>query len=230
MPGLGKTQLALKFAERAFQRSQYAYVFWVSAASAEKLTQDISKLVDLLRLPGYHTSNQVTKLTMARVWLEDSTDGRSWLVILDNVTQDTTAMLRDMLPRRNNMGKLLFTTRTAKIAEVFATSVGLSQLALQPPGIQDAVAMLSAGAGLEGDGTQEVNNIDAKQVVRSVGALPLAIDQAASYLRDTGSNLNEILKMYKSEVACEVGREHHIWGQQADHKLVPRLGERFVTP
>ena len=230
MPGLGKTQLALRFAELAFQRSQYTYVFWVSAASAEKLTRDFSKLVDLLRLPGYSTSNQVTKLTMARAWLEDSTDGRSWLVILDNVTQETTAMLRDMLPRRNGMGKLLFTTRTAKIADLLATSGGLSQLALQPPRIQDAVVMLSAYSGLGRDGTSDMNSADAAQVIRSVGALPLAIDQAASYLRDTGSSLNEILKMYKSEDAFEVGREYHICGGNADQKLVPRMGKRFVSP
>ena len=212
MPGLGKTQLALKFATLAYQRSHYAYVFWVSAASAEKLTQDFSKLVDLLRLPGRYTSDRVTKLTMARAWLEDPIDARNWLVILDNVTQETTTMLRDMLPRRNSGGKLLLTTRTAKIAEMFATSGGLPQLALQPPGIRDAVAMFLDCAVMERDGTSEVSYAAAEQVVRSVGALPLAIDQAASYLRETGSSPNEILKIYKSEDAFEVGRGYQIWG------------------
>ena len=230
MPGLGKTQLALRFAKLAFQRSQYAYVFWVSAASAEKLTRDFSKLVDLLRLPGCYTSNQVTKLTMARAWLEDSTDGRSWLVILDCVTQETTAMLRNMLPRRNNMGKLLLTTRTAKIAEVFATSGRLSQLALQPPGIQDAVAMLSARAVSEGHGTRDVSDADAEQVVCSVGALPLAIDQAASYLRDTGSSAKEILEIYKTEDKFRVGKGCESLGVKADYRLAPRMGERSLTP
>ena len=74
MPGVGKTQLALKFATVA---SQFPYVFWVSAASAEKLTQDVSKMVDLLCIPGRQTQNQVSRLTAARVWLEDSTAAKS---------------------------------------------------------------------------------------------------------------------------------------------------------
>lgn len=230
MPGLGKTQLALKFAKRASERKQYAYVFWVSAASAEKLSQDFSKLVDLLRLPGRHTSDQVTKRTMARAWLEDAADARSWLIILDNVTQETAAVLRDMLPRRNGEGKLLFTTRTAKIAEVFTTSGGLSQFALQPPGIRDAVAMLSACTGLQGDRTRDVSDADAEQVVCEVGSLPLAIDQAASYLRDTGSSAKDILEIYKTEDKFGVGKDYPSRGVNADYRLAPRMGERSLTP
>lgn len=59
MPGVGKTQLALKFAMLAFQKGQYPYVFWVSGVSVEKLSQDVSKMVDLLRLPGRHTLGTV---------------------------------------------------------------------------------------------------------------------------------------------------------------------------
>ena len=204
MPGVGKTQLALRFASLAFQRSQYTYVFWVSAASVEKLTRDFSKMVDLLRLPGRYTLDQVTKLTVARAWLEDPTVAKSWLVVLDNVTQETSVMLRDMLPRRNSGGRLLFTTRTTKIADVFTAPGELSQLALKPPGIGDAIAMLSAGAGMERGGVEEASYADAEKVVRSVGNLPLAIDQAASYMRDTGSSANEILDIYKSKDAVEV--------------------------
>jgi len=43
------------------------YTFWVAAGSVEKLARDFSKLVDLLRLPGRHALDQVTKLTVASV-------------------------------------------------------------------------------------------------------------------------------------------------------------------
>lgn len=207
IPGVGKTQLALRFASLAFQRSQYTYVFWVSAASVEKLTRDFSKLVDLLRLPGRYTVDQASKLTVARAWLEDPAAARSWLVVLDNVTQETTVMLRDMLPRRNSGGRLLFTTRTAKMADVFTAPGESSQLALQPPGIKDAVAMLSAGAEIKRESGGAPSYADAEQVVRSVGNLPLAIDQAASYIRDMGSSANELLDIYKSEEAVEVRKD-----------------------
>ncbi len=204
MPGVGKTQLALKFASLASQRSQYAYVFWMSAASVEKLTRDFSKLVDLLRLPGWSALDQASKVTVARAWLEDPTAAKSWLVVLDNVTQETSVILRDMLPRRNSGGRLLLTTRTTKIADVFTAPGKSSQLALQPPGTGDAVAMLSAGAGMEREGAMAASYADAEQVVRFVGKLPLAIDQAASFIRDTGRSANEILDIYRSEEAVEV--------------------------
>lgn len=86
MPGVGKTQLALKFATCGSQRNQYTYIFWVSAASVEKLTRDFSKLVDLLHLPGRYGLDQAIKLTVARAWLEDLSVARSWLLVLDNAT------------------------------------------------------------------------------------------------------------------------------------------------
>ena len=125
MPGVGKTQLALKFATVAFQKGQYPYMFWVSAVSVEKVARDFSKLVDLVRLPGRHTLDQASKLSVARAWMEDSTAARSWLVVLDNVSEETAAMLRDNLPRGDCGGRLLITTRTATIADVFTASRAL---------------------------------------------------------------------------------------------------------
>lgn len=89
MPGVGKTQLALKFAILAHENGQYPYTFWVSAESVEKLSQGISKMVDLLCLPGRHTLNQASRLTAARAWLEESTAAERSLVILDNVSEET---------------------------------------------------------------------------------------------------------------------------------------------
>ena len=204
MPGVGKTQLALKFATCGSQRNQYTYIFWVSAASVEKLTRDFSKLVDLLYLPGRHGLDQATKLTMARAWLEDPSVARSWLLVLDNATQETTKTLGDILPRRNSRGRLLFTTRTEKMAELITTLGEPSKVALQPLRMDDAVMMLSIGAKMDRESKEEAGRADMERLVRCVGNLPLAIDQAASYIRDTGSSPEEILSIYKSEEVMEV--------------------------
>ena len=205
MLGMGKTQLALKFAAAAFQRGQYVYVFWVSAVSVEKVTQNFAKLADRVRLPGRHRLDQASKPSAMRAWLEDSTGARSWLVVLDNVSEETVGMLRDVLPRGDCGGRLLMTTRVATIADLFTASEASSQLALQPPGIGDAVAMLSAGAKLERvEGRKEASHADAERLVRSVSNLPLAIDQAASYIRETGSKVQKVLDVYQSEKAPEV--------------------------
>jgi hypothetical protein len=78
-------------------------------------------------------------------------------------------------------------------------------LALQPPGIDDAVAMLVAGAGLGGGRSEEASHADLKRLVRSVGNLPLAVDQAAY-----GSSMKELLDLYESEEIVEVIGKHSI--------------------
>ena len=140
------------------------------------MTRDFSKLVDLVRIPGRHTLDQASKLSIARAWLEDSVAARSWLVVLDNVSEETAVMLRDVLPRRGGGGRLLMTARTATIADMFTASGASSQLALQPPRTSDAVAMLSAGAKLRREDGEEATHADAARLVQSVGNLPLAID------------------------------------------------------
>ncbi len=103
------------------------------------------------------------------------------------------------------------TTRTATIADVLTASGASSQLALQPPRISDAVAMLLAGAKLEREGREEASHADAKRLVQSVGNLPLAIDQAASYMRETGNSPQEALDVYKNDEVLEVSEENAIY-------------------
>lgn len=175
----------------------------------EKLSQDISKAVDLLRLRGRHTLNQASKLTAARGWLEDSTVAKGWLVVLDNVSEETAiTTLRDFLPRENCKGRILMTTRIATVTERYSVSGGLPRMALQSPGIDDAIAMLSAGAKLEREDLKEVNYTNLERLVRSVGNLPLAIDQAASYMRETGCSSQEVLDGYKGDEVLEVRKEN----------------------
>ena len=54
----------------AFERSQDGYTFWVFVAFVEKLARGFFKLMDLLRLPGRHVFDQITKLILARVFLD----------------------------------------------------------------------------------------------------------------------------------------------------------------
>ena len=203
MPGLGKTKLALKFATIAFEKRQYSYIVWVSAASVEKIFKDLAKFLSVLRLPGWQTLDEVSKVTTIRAWLEDSGAARDWLIVLDNVKEDTAKTLLDVLPRIGRRGRLLMTTRTAMIADLLTASDVSSQLALQTPGLNDALVMLSAGARW---GKRPVNSTDAERLVQSMGNLPLAIDQAASFMRDTGSSPATMLNTSQSNELKEVSK------------------------
>ena len=89
---------------------------WVSAVSVEKVAQDFAKLAELVRLAGWQMLDQVSKLRLMRTWLEDLSIEKSWLLILDNVSEETARWLQDVLPRKEGGGRLLMTTRTVTIA------------------------------------------------------------------------------------------------------------------
>lgn len=77
-------------------------------------------------------------------------------------------------------------------------------MALQSPEIDDAITILLDGARLEREGREESSRADAKRLVRSVGNLLLAIDQAASYMRENGASPQEVLDIYASDEDSEV--------------------------
>ena len=73
--------------------------------------------------------------------------------------------------------------------------------------MDDAVTLLVVGAKKKREYQEETNRPEAERLVRSVGNLPLAIDQAASYIRETGSGLWEVLNVYESDEVSQVSRE-----------------------
>jgi hypothetical protein len=116
-------------------------------------------------------------------------------------------VLDEILPRRNSGGELLFTTRTATIAESCIMFDKSLTIALQSPGIDDAIAMLAIEAELGEANTKKASYADLERLVRSMRNLPLAIDQAASYLKGYGST-KELLDLYNSEEIMEVIGKH----------------------
>ena len=100
-----------------------------------------------------------------RAWLKDPTATKGWLVVLNNINEETVGILHDILPRGKCQGQVLMTTRTAAIADLFTALEASSQLALRPPGIEDAVIMLSTGAQLAQGDIAEVNTANAGRLV-----------------------------------------------------------------
>jgi hypothetical protein len=103
MPGVGKTQLALKYAQH--HRPDYAAGLWVSAASRETLLSGFAALAGVLNLPERNEADQEKIVAAVRRWL-DTTD-QPWLLILDNA--DELELLQEFLP--SGRGHCLLTTR-----------------------------------------------------------------------------------------------------------------------
>jgi len=81
--GLGKTQLALKYADLAYREKRYPYVFWVTASTSQSLLSGFTRIHDLVVFPP--KVGEENMLLAACSWLYDPPPGNSqkWLLILD---------------------------------------------------------------------------------------------------------------------------------------------------
>jgi hypothetical protein len=196
MHGLGKSQLALRFAKLSFDQHDYSPVFWISANTVEKLNQGFVNLFNLVQNPNRDQTEPSARLTMARRWLEESES--KWLLVLDNVDGSTLGFIRDHLPRKNSRGKILFTTRAVTVATNLARSAGHQHgvLELKLPEVREAVHLLLTESGID---VNSANTREAEEVVEHVGRLPLAVSNAASFMKQAHKSLGDLLLLFKSE-------------------------------
>lgn len=198
MPGLGKTQLGMEYAKRSYNKQKYNIIFWISAANVEHLNQSFTNILHLVDHRHQHHPEQNARFMFARRWLE-ATDLK-WLLVVDNVYPESILFLREHMPRCNSRGSVLFTTRTSAIAlDIVSTMHQNSHiLEIQPLSVSDAVALLHREAHITDSGKV------AEDVVKSVGCLPLAVSQAASFMNTSRKNLQDVLELYQSDRKYEV--------------------------
>lgn len=192
--GVGKTQLAIEYACR--YALEYSAVFWIEAETCERIIASLMRLAEYLQVPEKTNGNQLDMLAAARHWLVTH---RQWLLILDNLGDPE--WLNDLLPFAHQ-GNLLITTRCAALGPL------ASGMELFPMEQEEGVQLLLRRAKvLEPAATRmqlrqfalhsPTDYAAAKKVVRVLGGLPLALDQAGAYLEETGCSLVNYLWHYR---------------------------------
>lgn len=208
IPGIGKSQLVLQYVKLSYDWQKYSVIFWISGATIEKLNQGFAKLLALVGHPDRDHPEQWVRLSSARRWLEESDmNGHfRWLLVLDNVGCEAVDFLREHLPRKHSTAHILLTTRTKAIAEAATTVAGQQHqiLELRAPNLNDATNQLLREAGINtGDPPLAAIN-GAERLAKSLGCLPLAISQAASFAKQSHKNLDDVLGLYQSKHKFEV--------------------------
>jgi tetratricopeptide (TPR) repeat protein/transcriptional regulator with XRE-family HTH domain len=197
--GVGKTQVALEYAYR--YALEYGAVFWIGAETEEQIVFSLLHIADVLQLPEQDDKDQQRVVAAVQRWL--ATHGQ-WLLIWDNV-EDLTLLNRflpsarsgailittrsqvlgtlarglDLLPMEQEEG-MLFLLRRAKVLAPDATNAQMHQLATCMP------AQYAA----------------AQELVKAVGGLPLALDQAGAYLEATQCGLPAYLELFHTQRAA----------------------------
>lgn len=167
--GIGKSELVLQYADTC--RRELRVIWWISAEGARQVQEGLAKLAHRIAplskdLPIEEAANQAVD------WLNVNPD---WLLILDNV--DEPSSVRGLLANLQGEGQLIVTTRRnvrwPRQCEVIQLKE-LSQLA--------ALELVRRVTDLR---DLEEEEAPLQELVDVLGRLPLALDQASAYMRQT---------------------------------------------
>ena len=207
MPGLGKTQLALKYSLEVFDQARGPIIFWTSAATTEKLAQGLCKILDIVDHVDRDHMDQNVRLSAVQRWLEGTGHDfpLPWLLVVDNVNEESVLFLREHLPRTNGHGAILFTMRSIDVANALVTS-DLNQGILELEVLSHADASNLLLAELQAAKPDETASqiVKAETLVKCVGRLPLAIGHIASFANQHLKGLDYILHLFENQHAMEV--------------------------
>ncbi|RMJ08393.1 hypothetical protein CDV36_011978 [Fusarium kuroshium] len=112
MAGVGKTHVAMKYAQTLSAAQKVSAVLWVEGETEMKVKQSFTDIARRLQLPNYvphsHDDNRLLVLT----WLQQT--NASWLIVYDNV--DSFEVLHSHWPNSAAKGHALITTRNTTLA------------------------------------------------------------------------------------------------------------------
>jgi NB-ARC domain len=166
--GVGKTSVAVEYVYR--QHADYDLVWCINGEQPASLLADLATLAGRLGLAT--DAPQEDQVAALRGWLERH---QRWLLVLDNI--DDPQQVADLLPR-SATGQVVITSRAGVGWERLASVLPVEVLA---PG--DAAGLLLTRAEATGPTAEAA----ATTLAATLGALPLALEQAGAYVTATGT-------------------------------------------
>ncbi|MCJ1348337.1 hypothetical protein MMC31_006568, partial [Peltigera leucophlebia] len=214
--GVGKSQLAAEFARK--HQENFSAIFWIAGSSKEKLRRSIAALAQ--RLPQHQIPEMARSLSTDTVkdldaiveivlkWFSRPSNNK-WLLIFDNVDREYSAQSKDpeefdikkYLPDADH-GSILITSRLASMWRLAGSDIKLEPFnELQGELLLNSIVQKPLAGSLE--------------LVNLLQGLPLAIDQAGSYIRETGTNALEYMKLYEETWAELMTQQHQFALEEA---------------
>jgi hypothetical protein len=193
--GIGKTQVALKFAYLVKDNQPECSIFWVPALSAESFRQACVELVKMLQLTQAGDNEDAREVV--KRYLSSSASSK-WLLVVDNADDKELLFgsgeargLVDYLPDCDD-GKILYTTRYQNVAVDLAGSDIVELSRMQPDDALRFVEKMLIRRDLLRD---EKTTTD---LLEELEYLPLAIAQAASFINTNKLTIPEYLRLIRN--------------------------------
>jgi len=187
--GIGKTQTALEYAYR--YGMNYDAVFWVRAESTITLISSFVEMAHLLKLQERNEQNQNLIVEAVLHWLHIHS---GWLLIFDNM--DNLLIAEPFLPKAGS-GHILLTTRSRSLGGI---AQFLEVQKMEPE--TGALLLLRRASILPLQATLELATRDdnklAMLITQELDGLPLALDQAGAYIKETPCSLQDYLALYEA--------------------------------
>lgn len=180
--GMGKTQLALRYAE--IHKGRYNIVLWIDATSKETILlsfhQCAKALNGLLNFPSISNSPDPETVRLVLQWLQKRGDryGET-LLIFDNVDEFSTTIV-DLIPS-NLHGSIIITTRNVQCLVMLPHGTHRVKVADMAP--FEAQSLLLRYLGLNTIGLPKAVQKLSHRICQALHWSPLAIHLAGTQLR-----------------------------------------------
>ncbi|CAI6099545.1 unnamed protein product [Clonostachys chloroleuca] len=212
--GVGKSQLAIEFAHRITETSTDTWVFWVHATTPSRIVEGFKTIADNVKLRG-RNQPKADILQLVYDWLSTDQHGK-WLMILDSADEYNVMFganentsdgrpLADFLPQSRN-GSIILTTRNRNLA-FRLTGDHSTIFDIGPMAEEEALMLFKNRAGSLSDVD------DAADLVKVLDLIPLAISQAAAYIRNRAPRSS--IKQYMDKFRESEGKRAKLLSQDA---------------
>jgi tetratricopeptide (TPR) repeat protein len=196
--GVGKTTLAAEYAHRF--RRELGGVVWCSCDTRATLLTILASLASTIHAVPQDDRNLEKAARTALRWLD--AQASPWLLVYDNVTSPD--VIREFLPQGQT--RLLITSRFGDWRS-WAATLPLGVLAEE-----QAVQFVQDRSGCD-------DAKEAAQLVEALGRLPLALDHAAAFCKQTSTSLSDYLQTLERRLAAVPAGVEYTASFQAVYEL-----------
>jgi transcriptional regulator with XRE-family HTH domain/tetratricopeptide (TPR) repeat protein len=201
--GIGKTQLAVEYAYRF--KEAYRAVLWLYADTPGRLMASCVDVATYLDLPEKNAQEQQITVSILQRWLGENP---GCLIVLDNVDDPRT--VSDFLSRLGN-SHIILTTRMQSVGAV-AQTLELNELSMDESKLLLLRRAKVIPLNLPLSEVNEATSALAQSIVDKMAGLPLALNQAGSYIEETGCGLTGYYNLLTQQQARIL---------QATHQFLP---------